>query len=174
MDLDHQIVEFLPLRHATGDPHHRRVRQKRRLRRMGVGRLRVVHVSDARELSDLGYPVRRRLEVTKACPNRARMHPVGPSKRRCGQRIGDVVWSLGSDIVDARQLEGCISPLLEVGPIDQQVVHDADHSDVRNSLRETDSPTTIDYVRPFDHSTRHVIVNRIDRGVACVSVDAFF
>ena len=46
MDLDHQIVEFLPLRHTTCDPYNRRVRQKRRLRRMGVGRLGVVHVFD--------------------------------------------------------------------------------------------------------------------------------
>ena len=173
MDLDHQIVEFLPLRHTTGDPHHRRVRQKRCLRRMGIGRLGVVHVSDARELANLGYSVRRRLEVTKACPHRTRMHPVGPGKRRGGQRIGDVVRSLGPNIVNARQFEGCISALLEVGPVHQQVVHDSDHSDVGNSPRETDSPTTLDHVRAFDHSPRDVIVDRIDRGVACVSVDAF-
>ena len=140
---------------------------------MGVGRLGVVHVSDTGEIANLGYPMWCRLEVMKASPNRARMHPVGPRKRRCSQRIGDVMRSLGPNIVDARQLEGCISALLEVASIDQHVVHDSEHSDVRNSECETDGPTTLDDVRAFDHSPRDVIVDRIDRGVACVSVNTF-
>jgi hypothetical protein len=119
-----------------------------------VGRLGVVDPADAVEERHLGDPVPLGAEGPKSVTHGQRAHSVGAGESSRRQGVGDGVRRYGrggaAQVVDRAQLGGGPFPLVDEGPVGQDVVDDPDHRGCRYAARETDRSAALHDVGVHD------------------------
>lgn len=136
---------------------------------MGVGGLGVVDEPDAVDLTEVGHPVLVGTERPQALAHRDRRHPVGAGQRRGGERVGEQVrrdppGAVRAEVGEGAQLGRRGLPLLDEGPVGQDVVDDADHRQARHAEGEPDGPAPLDHVGLPDHPLGGGVLHVVDAG----------